>query len=69
MTRAMRSEENAQAMTEELRPIIASATQIAQDFKALKGDLKVEAESSKAILEAVEAIKLLVRRTSCDSSI
>ena len=59
MTRAMRSEKNAHAMIEELRPIIASATQIAQDFKALKGDLKVEAESAKAILEAVEAIKVL----------
>jgi len=57
ITRAMRAEEKAHAMTEELRPIIASATQIAQDFKALKGDLKVEAESASAILGAVEAIK------------
>ncbi len=59
ITRAMRAEEKAHAMTEELRPIIASATQIAQDFKALKGDLKTHAESANAILGAVEAINVM----------
>ncbi len=59
ITRAMRAEEKAHAMAEELKPIIAAATQITQDFKALKGDLKVEAESAKAMLGAVDAIKLM----------
>lgn len=59
ITRAMRMEEIARSMSDEFKPVIASATQIAQDFKTLKSDLKGEAEAATAILETVETIKVM----------
>jgi hypothetical protein len=59
ITRAMRTEEIARSMGDDFKPVIAAATQIAGDFKALKGDLKVHAESATAILKAAEAIKAM----------
>ena len=59
ITRAMRLEEKAHAITDELKPVVTSAQQIAQDFRELKGDLKVHAESVTKIVEGVEAIKAM----------
>jgi hypothetical protein len=59
ITRAMRLEEKAHAMTDELKPVVTSAQRIAQDFHELKGDLKVHAESGTKIVEGVEAIKTM----------
>ena len=59
ITRAMRSEEKAHAITSELKPVVISAQRIAQDFQELKGDLKVHAESATKIVEGVEAIKAM----------
>jgi len=61
MTRAMRLEEKAHAITDELKPVVTSAQRIAQDFQELKGDLKVHAESATKIAEGVEAIKSMRR--------
>jgi hypothetical protein len=59
ITRAMRLEEKAHEAADELKPIITSAKQIAQDFQTLKGDLKLESESASKIVEGVEAIKVM----------
>jgi len=61
ITRAMRLEEKAHAITAELKPVVTSAQRIAQDFQELKGDLKVYAESATKIVEGVEAIKTMRR--------
>ena len=54
-------EEKAHTMTDELKPVVASAQRIAQNFQELKGDLKVHAESATKIVEGVEAIKAMCR--------
>ena len=59
ITRAMRLEEKAHTMTDELKPVVTSAQRIAQDFQELKGDLKIHAESATKIVEGVEAIKAM----------
>jgi hypothetical protein len=59
ITRAMRLEEKAHAITDELKPVITSAQQIVLDFQELKGDLKVHAGSATKIVEGVEAIKAM----------
>jgi uncharacterized protein (UPF0335 family) len=61
ITRAMRLEEKAHAITDELKPVVTSAQRIAQDYQALKGDLKVHAEAAMKIVEGVEAIKAMRR--------
>jgi hypothetical protein len=61
LTRAMRLEEKAHAMTDELKPVVTSAQRIAKDFQELKGDLKVHADSATKIVEGVEAIKAMRR--------
>jgi hypothetical protein len=61
ITRALRLEEKAHAMTAELKPVITSAQRIAQDFQELKADLRVHAESATKIVEGVEAIKTMRR--------
>jgi len=50
---------NASDINKDLRPVIVSAKQIAQDFQALKGDLKLHEDSTKQIVEGVEAIKVI----------
>jgi hypothetical protein len=59
IARAMRMEEKTREAADELKAIITSAKQIAQDFQALKGDLKVHAESATTIAGRVEAIKAM----------
>jgi len=50
---------NASDINKDLRPVIVSAKQIAQDFQALKGDLKLHEDSTKKIVEGVEEIKVI----------
>ncbi len=61
ITRALRLEEKAHAITEGLKPVVTSAQRMAQDYQELKGDLKVHADSATKIVEGVEAIKAMRR--------
>jgi uncharacterized protein (UPF0335 family) len=59
ITRALRMEENAREMANDMKPVVASAKQIAQDVQTLKGDLKLHEESTGKIADGVEAIKII----------
>ena len=47
------------SINKDLMPVIVSARQIAQDFRALQGDLKLHEESTRKTAEGVEAIKVV----------
>src|ERR1700678_3694265 len=53
--------ERAKLLADDMEPIIASAKQIADDFRTLKGDLKLHHESTKTIAEGVAEIKTIHR--------
>lgn len=49
--------ERAALLAHDMEDVVTSAKRIADDFGALKGDLKLHQESSKTIAEGVESIK------------
>jgi len=65
ITRAMRLEEKAHAMTDELKPVVTSATQIAQDFQTLKGDLKVPQNPRRKSWREWRPLRPYIARTNC----
>jgi hypothetical protein len=51
--------EEAQLLASGMKPIINSAEQIADDFRSIKGDLKLHHESTEKMLGGVEVLKVI----------